>query len=447
MVSMDDDDATTSPMFAYLRQNLPDLLERAQTEGWKVAVPRASSVRGVPMSQALVESHMLRQTSMRDELATANGRIVLVMKDPATGAATLAAGKGFNPEGTRADVLSEDLWYGPDSDHGLQLVRISGPLDGAVVRPPSKKGGVGLPDVITLSEGAGAAGGGALARRSSAEDRANAELEWCASDRKCLDALTLSLGGSGSDASRAALSTLKRRTGEFHRGYVMARGFEAQTSDKLRGFAQEVAETAQSSRDAAGDDDAASANVCLRASLVHILNILQHKLWTQLKSLYARQDAIAASAAERIASGNFAGLGIAPEILDVDFGDAVAAFSRLATHESPVLKAHALVAVQGRISEALREGRRRNSTTVFGAAAPVHWDGAGLGGGALGMDDLLPLFIFVVCQARVPHLVTTFVFMKHFAYDFGPSAASREFLVSLVEAALKVLLTAQGRDG
>ena len=89
---MNDDDAAASPLFCYLRTQLPDLLERAVLEGWKVAVPKAASLRGAAISQALVESHLLRQTAIRDEWKTANGRTVTVVKDTSTGNVKLISG-------------------------------------------------------------------------------------------------------------------------------------------------------------------------------------------------------------------------------------------------------------------------------------------------------------------------------------------------------------------
>ena len=98
-------------------------------EGWKVAVPKASSLRGAAISQALVESHLLRQTAIRDEWKTANGRTVVVVKDPNTGSVRLTAGRGFPVQGNSVDVLAEDLWYGPTFDQGLQLVSVSDTLE------------------------------------------------------------------------------------------------------------------------------------------------------------------------------------------------------------------------------------------------------------------------------------------------------------------------------
>ena len=58
----------------------------------------------------------------------------------------------------------------------------------------------------------------------------------------------------------------------------------------------------------------------------------------------------------------------------------------------------------------------------------------------IGMDELLPLFIYVVCQSGIADLVTTFKMIKFFSYDIGTNIGNSAFLTSLCESCVNYLI-------
>lgn len=422
-----DDDAATSPLFTYLRTQLPDLLERAVYEGWKVAVPKASSLRGAAISQALVESHLLRQTAIRDEWKTANGRTVLVVKDPNTGSVKLTTGRGFPAQGSSVDVLAEDLWYGPTSDQGLQLVSVSDALEkdnlstfDSFAASTLEGAAGGLADTVYYQERTGQASAvphqGVIAGGKSFE-----EIQWCMDDKDCLKFID-TIEGSGEP-----LLDLEKKLVEFSKTYIFARNYEDETANKLRKFALDFAQGT-----AAGYTDAA-----YKAALCHTINILESKIWTSLKDLYAAQDMRALSAMrEKLRTKSSGGIGISEDFLDVDFGEPVKAFRALDNAKSPALKLFCLQGIQEKTVQAICEGRKQAAVTVFGSRSTKSSKTSHV----IGMDELLPLFIYVVCQAGMEDLVTTFHFMKHFGFGIGASP-SGDFLITLIESVVTNLLS------
>ena len=421
---MNDDDAAASPLFCYLRTQLPDLLERAVLEGWKVAVPKAASLRGAAISQALVESHLLRQTAIRDEWKTANGRTVTVVKDTSTGNVKLISGRGFPVQGNAVDVLAEDLWYGPNSDQGLQLVSISDTLekDSSTLNSFAASALDSLPETFDKTQNGG---GGKKYPQQTSEPLSSLsgggkefeELQWCMDDKECLKYIE-SIKGSGKP-----LLKLEKKLVEFSRTYVFARNYEKETAEKLKNYAVSFAD----------ETDEGYCDSAYKSALCHSLNILESKIWSSLKDLYSKEDMKTKSAMEEKIRTNCSGLGIPEELLDVDFSEAVKAVKALAGVKSPVMKLFCLQDIQEKTIDAICKGRKQAAVTVFGSMSNK-------ASHVIGMDELLPLFIYVVCQSGIADLVTTFKMIKFFSYDIGTNIGNSAFLTSLCESCVNYLI-------
>jgi len=380
-----------------------------------VAVPKASSLRGAAISQALVESHLLRQTAIRDEWKTANGRTVVVVKDSGSGRVRLMTGRGFPVQGNSVDVLAEDLWYGPSSDQGLQLVSISDTLEKDSLSTLNSFATTSLdsdlPQKLMLHNGK------KPEPEPIAEGKTYEELQWCADDKKCVKYIE-SLAGSGEP-----LMKLEKKLVEFSNTYVFARNYEEETAQKLRSFATQFAqETGGPYSDAA-----------YKAALCHTINILESKIWSSLKDLYSSEDMKARSAMMDKVQTRCSGIGVSEDFLDVDFSEPLKEFKALGETKSPPMKLVCLQRIHKKTIDAICKGRKQAAVTVFGSTASKS-------NKVIGMDELLPLFIYVVCQSEIPDFVTTFTFIKHFSYDLGASQ-SGEFLTTLIESVVQNLVS------
>ena len=418
-----DDDAAASPLFTYLRTKLPDLLERAVFEGWKVAVPQASSLRGAAISQALVESHLLRQTAIRDEWKTANGRTVVVVKDPGSGSVRLTAGRGFPVQGNTVSVLAEDLWYGPSSDQGLQLVSVSEPLEKDSLSTLNSYATTVLEGEGGLPQNAYLRGGGRATLPSAEVARGDGgdEHRWCEDDKKCLEYIE-GIAGSG-----RPLAELEGRLVEFSRTYIFARNYEGETAEKLRGFAMRFAE----------ETGAPCFDSAYKAALCHTINILESKIWSSLKDIYAEDDMKARSAMSRKLSASCSGAGISEEFQDVDFSEPVSGFRGLDETQSPAMKLFCLQGIQKKTIDAIRKGKNhKGAVTVFGTSQL----GSG-GSSVVGTDELLPLWIHLVSRAGVENLMTNFVVIKFFSFfSLIGGGEHNNFLVTLMESLVNYFL-------
>ena len=216
---------------------------------------------------------------------------------------------------------------------------------------------------------------------------------------------------------------LEKKLVEFSRTYVFARNFEEETAAKLKSFAAQFAQAT----------DADYFESASKAALCHTINILESKIWSSLKDLYAAEDMRAMSAMEEKLRTKCSGVGVAEDFLDVDFGEPVRAFKALANVKSPAVKLYCLQGIQKKTIEAICKGRKQAAVTVFGSMATKPSSRQ-----VIGMDELLPLFIYVVCQSGFPDLVTTFKFVKFFSYEIGlRETQSGGFLATLLESVLE----------
>jgi hypothetical protein len=269
---------------------------------------------------------------------------------------------------------------------------------------------------LSKENGQSSHGGAASSAGGSSELGTSEELRWCMDDKECLKFIDSIQG------SEESLLRLEKKLVEFSKTYIFARSYEKETAEKLKKFATQFAEETQ-----AGYSEAA-----YKAALCHSLNILESKIWSSLKDLYHKQDMKAKSNMEQKIRSNCSGVGIPEEFLDVDFSEAVKAFRAVDEVKSPVLKLFCLQDTRKKTLDAICEGKKQQAVKVFGSMSSSSSH-------VIGTDELLPLFIYVVCQSGVAHFVSTLYFIKFFSYDIANTHES-PFLKSLLESTVSYIL-------
>ncbi|XP_072032692.1 ankyrin repeat domain-containing protein 27-like [Amphiura filiformis] len=135
----DHDDLEFNPFYKCLQTSFREAFEYAQENCYLVCIPQAASLVGVQISQAFVETHLLKPSPMLQDhyISTDKGGTKTIILDDDI----ILTTEGFRHPG-RTRVMSEELGYNKEYKP-FKLLIIQKPLEGAV---KGRRGSAGLSD-------------------------------------------------------------------------------------------------------------------------------------------------------------------------------------------------------------------------------------------------------------------------------------------------------------
>ncbi|XP_046356366.1 putative uncharacterized protein DDB_G0284213 [Haliotis rufescens] len=369
-MSCDDDELDNNPFFRALQTTFLDLYERAQEKCHLICVPLSSSLEGLAINQKFVETHILRTSPyFRGQYLTINSHSKMVLLEE--GGGVLQTREGFSEKIT-VKILNEELAYNKEYKHYKILV-IERPLDPIYHTKHSSK-----------------------EQRNGELYTPRVSLQECKAFLKSFAEYTV------------VLKSLDESIFRFNKNYMVLKNYLQDAASRLENMAADAIEKCTKCTKHRLYSDPKFREALSGSIESYVLGSVHQKVFTVVCEEFAADDKLLSQQCQKLS-------GVTPEYLGVraEFScplpSAVVELAHLDGLTTPRAKQLCLKSTVDNVTEGLNAFVRENQQPNL--------QGQSSGGDAcLTSDDLIPILVTVIAQAKCRHLQSDIYYMENFTW-------------------------------
>eukprot|EP00288_Rhodomonas_lens_P013241 CAMPEP_0177702076 /NCGR_PEP_ID=MMETSP0484_2-20121128/6949_1 /TAXON_ID=354590 /ORGANISM="Rhodomonas lens, Strain RHODO" /LENGTH=444 /DNA_ID=CAMNT_0019213347 /DNA_START=48 /DNA_END=1378 /DNA_ORIENTATION=+ len=383
---MEEEDLEHNEFLKALKTRCPDVYKKAATEQLVICVPSTGTLHGLALNRSTFEAHVIKASPFFAGIFETLCGKTLDFED-----SVLETKKGF-PDKRRVKVLFEELHYNSDFKP-FRVLCIEKPLQGG--------------SQVALDAATRRAGGGLEEGKT---------LQAC---QALLQSLKLH--------DLTPLSKARVAIADLFRSYVIAKGYLDHANSKLLAIFDSASNNLlEANRQTLGRliPGEKSKTAWRRCVETILMEDAHPKLISSLAGLYREEDQRVASAMQRKSNATPADLG-ADSRIACGLDKAVELLAPLDSLATPLDKIQLLQDVANTISALVEDGKKKGTV-------PANL--------TLSADDLLPLHIFVIVQAKPTRLYTNAVLLSYFG-GVGLTGSESGFHVANLMASADYLLS------
>ncbi|XP_041456821.1 ankyrin repeat domain-containing protein 27-like [Lytechinus variegatus] len=357
----DHEDLEFNPFYKSLQSGYRSQFEDAQAKRFLVCIPQTASLVGVNINSNFLETHLLKPSPMlKDHYISTdkNGSKTIIVDE-----AFILTTEGFSQPG-RIRILSEELGYNKDYKPFKMLI-IEKPLEGAV---KGRRGSAGLSDEFLTP------------RTRFLENKHFLGMF---------------------PENRNNLKCLEESIHQFNQNYMIVQGYLKDVATKLRRMCEEHKQMfAEANRYIKLQSDGRLEEVLNVAVESYVMGSVHAKVFKAISSEKTPEDVHISDKLHQLQGITGEQLGVAEEFC-CPLPAAVVELARLDGINTPHEKLTCLHSTLENITEEVNIHLREN-------LAP------GQSPQCLTSDDLLPLLVLVISQAKCRHLASNLYYLENF---------------------------------
>ncbi|XP_067648665.1 ankyrin repeat domain-containing protein 27-like [Haliotis asinina] len=369
-MSCDDDELDNNPFFRALQTTYLDLYERAQEKCHLICVPLSSSLEGLTINQKFVETHILRTSPyFRGQYLTINSHSRTVLLEE--GGGVLQTGEGFSATIT-VKILNEELAYNKEYKHYKILV-IERPLDPIYHMKNSSKG---------------QSNGELYTPRVS--------LVECKAFLKSFNEYTVVLRSLDDSISR------------FNKNYMVLKNYLQDAASRLEKMAADAIENCTKCTKHKLYSDPKFREALSGSIESYVLGSVHQKVFPVICEEFAADDQLLSRQCQKLSGVTPEHLGVRAEF-SCPLPSAVVELANLDGLTTPRAKQLCLKSAVDNVTEGLNAFVRENQQPNL-QGQPSNGDAC------LTSDDLIPILVTVIAQAKCSHLQSDIYYMENFTW-------------------------------